>query len=189
MFKRMLFLSIFTILLAACVCQPPPNHNLTVTLRPQENNKWCWAASGQMVMEFLGNNVNQCTQANNRFNRNDCCNTPTPAGCINSGWPEFNKYNFTFNKTNDAGLSWDYIQNQIFCKRKDFAFTWAWNGGGGHMMAAIGYQTQGGTTFVEVNDPWPPNVGNFSVITYNAYVSGAGYTHWDDYYDVTPIGD
>jgi len=150
---------------------------------------WCWAASGQMVMEFLGNNVNQCTQANNRFGRNDCCNAPVPNACVTGGWPEFSKYGFTFQKTSNAALSWTQVQNQTFCKSKAFAFTWAWTGGGGHMMAAIGYQTQGGVNYVEVNDPWPPNVGNFSIKTYNAYVSGSGYTHWDDYYDVTRSGD
>jgi len=61
------------------------------------------------------------------------------------------------------------------------------------MMVAIGYTsltlTTGNFQFVEVNDPWPPNVGAHKVITYDAYVSGTGYTHWDDYYQIQYVGD
>lgn len=152
---------------------------------------WCWAASGQMAMEFLGHNVSQGVQANNEFGRTDCTNTPVPAACIQGGWPEFSKYSFSSSHTTDAALTWDQVREQIYCKGKPFAFTWHWSGNGGHMMAAIGYNTVSGVNYVEVNDPWPPNVGtsgNASIKTYSAYVSGSGYTHWDDYYDVTYTG-
>ena len=52
------------------------------------------------------------------------------------------------------------------------------------MMVANGYTTVEGENYVEMLDPWPPNVGDHRFITYSAYVSGPGYTHWDDYYDV-----
>ena len=162
---------------------------------------WCWAASGQMVMHYLGNNVSQCVQANNRFNRTDCCNIdlcppptettcPTPGyhPCACGGWPEFGKFGFNFKTTSSAALTWDQIRDQIsrgqYCEGTPFCFTWKWNGGGGHMMVAMGYKTAGGVNFVEVMDPWSPCVGDHKFITYNAYVSGATYTHWDDYYDV-----
>ena len=47
-------------------------------------------------MEFLGASITQCDEANKRFGRTDCCNNPTPVGCINGGWPEYDKYGFTF---------------------------------------------------------------------------------------------
>lgn len=56
-----------------CVCTPAPTESLNVTLHPQETGMWCWAASGQMVMDYLGHDVAQCVQANNRFSRTDCC--------------------------------------------------------------------------------------------------------------------
>lgn len=37
---------------------------------------------------------------------------------------------------------------------------------------------------VEVNNPWPPNVGAHEWITYGNYVSGADHTHWDDFYNI-----
>jgi hypothetical protein len=172
-------------------CSPPAQQHLAVTLRPQETSMWCWAASGQMTMEFLGSNIAQCLQANNRFGRNDCCQTPTPAGCVQGGWPEYAKYDFTSKHTNNTALSWNELRKELSdtnsCGRRAFAFSWHWPGGGGHMMAAIGYKTVDNVNYVEVNDPWAPNVGDHRFDTYDYYVESAGHhTHWDDYYEIKP---
>jgi hypothetical protein len=74
---------------------------------------WCWAASGQMVMETFGKNVSQCDEANKRFGQSNCCNSPTPEPCIQGGWPEFDKYGFTFETTSNAPLSWDDLRKEI----------------------------------------------------------------------------
>lgn len=156
-----------------------------VILRPQETNMWCWAASGEMCMEFLGTSVTQCDEANKRFSRTDCCNNPVPNACVNGGWPEFDKYGFTFVRTSDTALTWDQLKKQIYCSKKPFAFSWHWNGGGGHMMVVTGYAVLAGTNYVSINDPWEPDEGDQRFITYAEYVSGSGYTHWDDFYNIT----
>lgn len=210
MFKRFLaciMLFGYAILFIGGCCNPALIGSLPVTLHPQETQNWCWAASGQMVMDYLGNNVSQCVQANNRFGLKDCCEIdlcPTPTepptygalgcvGCVCGGWPEFDKYDFTFNKTTSTALSWDQLRKQISdepnCKKKPFCFTWAWPGGGGHMMVAKGYVTLAGTNYVVVLDPWAPCVGDEYIITYDYYVASLGHhTHWDDYYDITYTG-
>lgn len=216
MFKRFfacIILLGYVILFIGCSCNPALIGSLPVTLHPQETRNWCWAASGQMVMDYLGHNVSQCVQANNRFGRNDCCNIdlcPTPTeppiydalgNCVNCacpGWPEFNKYDFTFKKTTDTALSWVQLKKQVsdesYCKKKPFCFTWAWPGGGGHMMVAKGYVTLSlmdiaETNYVVVLDPWAPCVGDEYIITYDYYVASIGsHTHWDDYYDITYTG-
>ena len=168
---------------SAC-CDPAVIGSQAVTLRPQETSMWCWAASGEMVMDFLGTDVGQCDEANKRFGRSDCCNNPVPNACVNGGWPEFDKYGFSADVTSDAPLDWAAVRTEIFCHRKPFAFSWHWSGGGGHMMTVIGYVTVNGVNYVTINDPWPPNQGDQRVITYDAYVSGQGYTHWNDYHNV-----
>lgn len=176
-----------------CVCAPEPIATQPVTLRPQETSWWCWAASGEMTMDFLGGNVNQCDQANKRFGRTDCCNSPVPAACIDGGWPEFDKYGFKADHTSNAPLTWEQIQEQIYCKKKPFAFTWHWPGGSGHMMVISGYVTINGVNHVYVKNPAPPVDGDPAtpdgaeqIITYDYYVSSAGHhTHWDDYYNIT----
>ena len=186
--------------LSGC-CDPGPTETLTVTLRPQETSMWCWAASGQMVMEYHGTSVSQCTQANNRFGRTDCpcgqCGpTPVPqvscaqGSCVCGGWPEFAKYGFDFTRTTNQALSWSQLRDEISrnsgCGNRPFAFTWAWTGNGGHMMVAHGYQTVDGTDFVSILDPWSPCNGDARIITYAHYVSGPNYSHWDDFYQVRP---
>ncbi len=188
MLKRLVPLCVASVVVVGCTCAPSIMGSQAVILRPQETSMWCWAASGQMVMEFLGHNVAQCTEANNRFGRTDCCNNPVPSACIQGGWPEFAKYGFTFSKTSSAALSWPEVQRQIYCMRRPFAFTWAWTGGGGHMMVLFGYVTVGGVNYVAINDPWAPNVGDERMITYDAYVSGSNYSHWDDFYNVVYTG-
>lgn len=202
MLKRLLqFLTFcgFLILMVGCTCKPALIGSLPVTLHPQETGMWCWAASGQMVMDYLGHNVSQCTQANNRFSRTDCpcsqcgSNPVTNPPCVIGGWPEFDKYGFTFNKTSGAPLTWDQlreqISNQSYCKKKPFAFSWGWLGGGGHMMVAKGYLTLAGTNYVVILDPWAPCVGDERIITYDFYnADPTDHTHWDDYYDVTYTG-
>ena len=52
------------------------------------------------------------------------------------------------------------------------------------MMVATGYVTIEGTNYVSILDPWSPCNGDSRIITYAAYVSGSGYTHWDDFYEI-----
>jgi hypothetical protein len=173
--------------MAGCVCAPEPISTQAVTLRPQETSMWCWAASGEMTMDFLGGNISQCDEANKRFNRSDCCHSPVPAACVNGGWPEYDKYQYAADRTSNAALSWEQVKEQIYCKKKPFAFSWHWPGGGGHMMVVSGYVAlEGGGNYVYVKDPWAPNVGNEEIITYDYYVSSTGHhTHWDDFYNIT----
>ena len=173
-----------TLLLSGC-CNPQPLKSLAVPMKAQETAYWCWAAVGEMCMDFLGTDVSQCDQANKRFGRTDCCNSPTPGPCLNGGWPEFAKYNFTFSQTTNTALSWSQLTEQIYCKEKPVAFVWHWDGGGGHIQVARGYATLDSGSYVFVNDPMPTNLGTTRIITYSAYVSGPGYTHWDDFYDIT----
>jgi hypothetical protein len=156
-----------------------------VALRPQLTNMWCWAASGEMCMEFLGASIDQCDEANKQWGRTDCCNNPVPNVCVNGGWPEFDKYGFTFTRTTNTALTWDQLKDQIYCQKKPFAFSWHWTGGGGHMMVVTGYAVLAGTNYVSINDPWAPNVGDQRFITYSEYVSDSDHTHWDDFYNIT----
>lgn len=196
--KSRVVTAIGTAMIAIGCCSPREAESLVVTMHPQETDVWCWAASGQMVMDYLGHDVHQCTQADNRFGRTDCCNQPVPDGCVQTGWPEFTKYNFTYVKTSDAPLTWETLKSEIStgnkCGNRPFCFTWKWTGpgGGGHVMVAVGYQTitllTGPLDLVEIIDPLPVNQGTHKWISYSAYVSGAYYAHWDDYYRVTYIG-
>ncbi len=151
---------------------------------PSGDDQWCWAASGEMVMDFLGVDVTQCDQANQRFNQTTCCQSSPPIACVQTGWPEFDEYDFTFEKTNHAHLCWDQIVNQISNERAPFCFTKKWTGNGGHMLVVYGYLEIDGERSLLVHDPLPVNVGTSSIIPYEEYISGADFTHWNDYYQI-----
>jgi hypothetical protein len=164
----------------------PESSSLSVVVKGQHTDQWCWAASGQMCMEYLGGSVTQCDEANRQFTRTDCCTDPVTGNCVKSGWPEFDKYGFTSSLTNNTALSWDEITNQIYCQKKPVTFSWAWDGGGGHMMVLTGYQVISGVKYVTIIDPLPVDVGDQKLITYDEYVSSPGdHTHWNDYYNIT----
>jgi len=188
-------------------CTSADEDLLSVPPNGQETDLWCWAASGQMTMNFIrpASNVQQCDEATKRFASNtaplNCCGNPMPNACVQGGWPEFDKYGFT-NSPSHQLLSWDSLKAQIHCKRKPFAFSWRWSVGGttvgqsGHMMVAIGFQTIDGVAHVVVNDPaWSDDPsstgpGYTETISYDRYVGGGAFnhTHWDDFYDIAYVG-
>lgn len=182
---------VLAIALVGC-CNPTDVSVLPVNLNGQQTNMWCWAASGQMTMNYLhpASNVQQCDEANKRFGLSDCCRSPVSSSCVNGGWPEYEKYNFKADMTSDQPLRWDQIRDQIYCAKKPFAFSWHWNSGGGHMMVVFGYGTVAGNNYVLVNNPWPPTGGVQEIYTYDKYVGGAGWdhSHWNDYYNITYTG-
>jgi len=189
-------------------CLPGSSSALPVPMYGQETDQWCWAASGQMIMDYLGTTVAQCTEANDSFGRTDCCNDNggtcggmfsvlvyilNHAACINPGWPDFGNYGFDSTVLNDA-LSWNDLRKQLsdapHCRKTPVAFSWGWSGGGGHMMVARGYASVtvpmfGNFDVVAIRDPWPPCSGDSKIITYGEYVERKGdHVHWSDYYDI-----
>jgi hypothetical protein len=84
---------------------------------PQADSQWCWAASGQMIMEFLGEQADQacqCRQAQAVLGVTGCCAAArscllaadVPARCDAPRWPAFvekpDVYGFDYRTTCDA---------------------------------------------------------------------------------------
>jgi chitodextrinase len=180
----------------ACQDTAPPPSGLDVTLYPQIESNWCWAASGEMVMTFLGAPVEQCAEANDLAGRTDCCTSATSEAnaCNVTGWPDWTFWGFKYSATTDGtALTFAQLQAEI-AARRPVGFSWHWSSGGGHYMVAIGAEVdENGVEWVTVNDPWSPNVGEQVVLTYEDYVSGpagvdatatTSYTHWLDQYGI-----
>jgi len=196
----------FALLVGWGSCDPPDAATVTVPLIGQQTDMWCWAASGQMTMHYVhpASNPQQCDQANKRFSSTigakNCCDNPVPDECVNGGWPEYEKYQFTATRRSGP-LSWTQIKRQIFCAKKPFAFAWHDMDGGGHMMVATGYKTVAGTRLVTVNNPLPVAVpaangppgltgGSLELDTYETFVGGDDYDHtfWEAYYNIKFTG-
>ncbi len=172
-----------------------PQNPLPVPPLAQGTQNWCWAASGQMIMNSLGNTaVSQCQEATDypfvppqTSPATNWCVSPTDDWGF-TGWPQFGHYGFSASQTPfGTALSYEQLKTEIDNGRP-IAFVWAWDGGGGHMMVVIGYLTEAGVDKVVINDPSPPHLGNQRTITYAEFVEGIylghKYTHWCDFYGI-----
>jgi hypothetical protein len=156
-------------------------------------DKWCWAASAQMIMRFLkGKQPEQCEMASFVTKQKHCCkddNTsayPYPARCDDTGWPPFAHYRYDSQQTKNTALTFVELQTQL-SNNKPVAFSQRFIVSGdpverGHMLVAIGYSVDSSGQWVEVNNP---TYASRSFILYDTYVAIPGQTaHWNDYYDI-----
>ena len=144
----------------------------TLSLRysPQEGRRWCWAASGQMVMEWLGEKPGrscQCRQAERVLGVTGCCASSTsctratdaPAACDEPRWPAFvdrpERYRFDYETTCDdlpgrqddgacdmRPLGWRELAAEICAGRPVLAALRAAGSTQGHVVVVKGFSTR-----------------------------------------------
>jgi hypothetical protein len=133
-------------------------------------NNWCWAASGQMIMELLGEEPKkacQCRQAEQVLGVKGCCVTPSscvpadelPAGCDRPRWPAFvekpERYAFSYATTCDGlpgrqddetcaanPLSWDDLTAEICSGRPVIASVRPGRSATGHTVVVKGISSR-----------------------------------------------
>jgi len=172
-------------------CDPEVIGSVPNTLRFQETNNWCWAATTQMLASHFSIAVNQCDLANHRFGKTNCCNPETPGttcpktnDCNSPGWLELDFAGVKFSESSTA-LSWDDVKKQIYCSKKPMGYAYGTPGVVGHVLVIKGYITVAGTDYVVLNDPWSPCSGTERLITYSEYTDPAGSsTHWNTWYNL-----
>lgn len=165
---------------------PKTEKILNVELIAQEEEEWCWAATGRMTMLYAGGDasaITQCAEANNAFNQNSCCDDGGTTSCNKPYRPMYADWGFTAEKVFDpygAAMTWGDYKKTIDAG-EPVAYLWRWRAGGGHYMVAVGYY-EDATTYppiqmVLMNNPWPPNVGRKECITYAKWVGGDRYNN------------
>jgi hypothetical protein len=164
---------------------------MTFTRMPQEADRWCWAATAQMIMAFHGEAFwRQCIQADDAYPRKSfprtCCDvggTDNPV-CNRTGWPHFEHYGFQFQQM-DESFPWDVLVDQID-KRLPIAVAVKFFTGGGHMGVVVGYQIhEDKTKYVLVVDP--DGFHSAVLLRFDELfgVSADGsYKHWRTYYNI-----
>lgn len=178
----------------------PSNFYLPVELMGQQESMWCWAASSQMAIAFVGNiNAPQCFSASTieSSGGTDCCAinlcpSPDTLPCDHGGMPEpvLDYYKFSYTEVNGINsITYSELMNQFYCLKKPVVFIWWWHGGGGHVMVAKGFQIIGGTQYVWVNNPDPECQGEVDFDTFDQFNGGTGYDHdlGEVDYDITKI--
>ena len=128
---------------------------LSVPLRPQLTHCWCWVASVQMVLEYLGTRVEQRTLAGD-----DGRDASVAERFLRTGEPAepLRRFGFTFERTDMlAALSWAQVRREIDAERP---FICGWNlPDGVHYMVGTGYEIVGGKRYVLANNPLPLGAG------------------------------
>ena len=189
--KKLVFLLVACVLFISGCCDPEISGNVANTLRPQETNNWCWAATTQMLSQHLGISVNQCDLANHRFGKTNCCNfqnegqsCPKTNDCNTPGWLELDFAGVKFEETGTA-RTWEEMRSQLYCAKKPMGYAYGTPGVVGHVLVVKGYITLGGTNYLILNDPWLPCSGEERIITYAEYADPAGTsTHWNTWYNI-----
>lgn len=188
---------------------------LSLSVVSQAMPNWCWAASSEMTMVYGGrnhsNDVRQCTQVAKKLgNSTSCCNHPSV--CDVPGWPIFEEFGFTCQKTVNAAVAWDDLKAEIDDDRP-ICGTIKWTdtisgSSTGHMILVRGYETdENGQRWVYLIDPSPlpdplgptpllQRGGDELRIKYEDYHQCAtpntvkegwgAYTHWHDFFKVRP---
>jgi hypothetical protein len=171
----------------------------------QETGSWCWAASTQLIVEYLTKiPTRQCALVGEVFHERlkarpetfqDCCDYQNLAAslsaqipenlaniCDQGGWPEsaLVRQNIQFNKRDQTQglLKWTSLTHEI-CEDRPFIFVVRWNSGGRHSAVGGGYQTtQHFGNFVEVYDHSPDE---FYVMPLREFQGGGNFIHEFDY--------
>ena len=130
------------------------NNPLPVVPRDQEGFYSCWAASAEMIMEFIGGvRVRQCVQADRPFYGSRCCDgygdLVRDPDCDSPNLPEFGRWGYIYKYQFQTPLNWIQLTNEINGGRP-FAFSWTRTDpqtglslGISHMMVVIGYSDNG----------------------------------------------
>lgn len=146
---------------------------------PQAGQYWCWAASGQMVMELLGvesNQACQCRQAEQVLGVAGCCATPgscVPAAdvagrCDEARWPAFverpDLYGYEYRTTCDGlpkrqddeacearPLGWLELAREICAGRPVLAALRPRGPLQGHLVVVKGFSIHGGRRVLVVD--------------------------------------
>jgi hypothetical protein len=184
--------------LPGCYAGMPGSYR-AVELHGQQTASWCWAATNEMLSEFVGSRIRQCDQANTLFprGRSDCCSggCPKSEACNMPGYPTtaLKIFGFTF-KESFTPLTWRQLTEQFDDRKKPFAYSYAPIGGRvGHMVVIYGYKTIDGKKFLYVNDPWPPcdkdgPGGSVIILPYEEYANPSDRVYWSTVYDIAKEG-
>lgn len=162
---------------------PATSHKLTLSVQPQLETNWCWAAVSTSISAFYNaaTRWTQCLVANAALPRTDCCSAPAnsdPTLC-NKPWYLDIALQVTsnFRQVLGAPLSFGALQTEINNSRP-VGCRIGWSGGGGHFVAIVGWlAASSGTEYIDVSDPIYLDsqiaFANFA----SAYQSGGTWTH------------
>lgn len=163
----------------------------------QQGDRWCWAATAEIIMSALGNKSwKQCIQADDAHPAKSwprtCCDYPYAPACNRTGWPHFEFYGFDYSRTEEP-LRWEELTDQI-AQGKPVAVAVRYTDPddpgithGGHMGVVAGYVVSDGIKKILIVDPDGFHGGMWALYDEIFGNSSATVRHWRTYYDIRQL--
>lgn len=153
----------------------PADSRLGIDMQTQENDEWCWVASGDTIATYLGHGTDQnsfCDLAIGQDTGRQCPNEPGELS-----WDQNAFSTLGLSPGTDAGgyVSFDTIVNDINAGHPEETGI-AWTSGGGHAEVIYGYDQSSQSIYF--GDPWPSDQ-RMNEAGYDYYVSNSEFS-WDD---------
>ena len=133
------------------------SQNRNVPQIPQEQTEWCWAACAQMVLQFYGTDVQQCSLASQLFGIPNCCSKPAPELCKNPAQVPDIASVFTDNGRSaptfvDDNVTFETLQSEIN-ENRPVEIGFDWGNDNGHQVLVCGWRIDAVGPLLLVNDP------------------------------------
>jgi hypothetical protein len=159
---------------------------------PQERSQWCWAACAQMIADYFGRNVSQCSLARRLFSVKKCCesgsgfNSSCDQGCdrtalANRIYPSFLRLNASLKEN---AIQFCDIIDEITNNRRPVLVGLKWTQGGlqgGHLVVISGWSESLDPEdgWLTVHDPLEGEEPQMEV-RYSYLRTAYGFGEWQD---------
>ncbi|WP_063746780.1 papain-like cysteine protease family protein [Streptomyces sp. PsTaAH-124] len=148
--------------------------NLNFNELVQEQDQWCWAATGLSIAQYkgYGRNVSQNSfcLASRGYSSGYCPNQAAELSTVQRGWRALG---LSAGTEVNGRVSFATVQSEINADRPIETGVY-WTAGGGHARVIYGYDASAGT--ILFSDPWPSNQ-RYQEMYYNSYISNSQF-YW-----------
>ncbi|MFE1753427.1 papain-like cysteine protease family protein [Streptomyces anandii] len=151
------------------------SNSLPISMQTQEQNQWCWVASGDTIATYLGYGTDQnsfCDLARGYPTSYQC---PNEAGYLSWDQNAFQALGLRSGYETYSPVSFSQIVYDIDNNHPEETGI-SWTSGGGHAEVIYGYDSTAQTIYFA--DPWPSDQ-RYNEMTYSDYSSNYEF-YWDD---------
>lgn len=154
---------------------------LPVSYASSQVSNWCWAACAEMIADYWGFSVTQCSMANTQLGYTHCCNSPTPGSC-NAACPipdvelVHTRNSVTCNPVIKSLIPEADLITELKASRP-IELGFQYSSTSGHVVVVYGYASSSGINDFHVHDPDPMVASG--LLKYNALKTACGKGVWN----------
>lgn len=150
-------------------------NSLSINMQTQEQDEWCWVASGDTIADYLGHGTDQNSFCDMAIGYPTSYPCPNQAGELSYDQNAFQSLGLSPGSESGGPVSFDQVVSDIDAGHPEETGV-AWTAGGGHAEVIYGYDAS--TQSIYFGDPWPDDQ-RFNEMAYSDYVSNYSFS-WND---------